>query len=74
MEGNLPDSHEIPPQWKYLPSLALPDGAHNYTKGTIFRLFKCDNPINFIYLLICYWEQMASYVSVCICVIILPCH
>jgi len=26
---------ECPEQWKQLPSLALPDGAHNYTEGTV---------------------------------------
>ncbi|GAB0184208.1 late secretory pathway protein AVL9 [Grus japonensis] len=24
------DSHSLPEEWKYLPFLALPDGAHNY--------------------------------------------
>lgn len=30
------DSHSLPEEWKYLPFLALPDGAHNYQEDTIF--------------------------------------
>ena len=30
------DSNECPPGWKYLPTLALPDGSHNYDKDTVF--------------------------------------
>ena len=33
IEGNSYESHEIPEEWKHIPSLALPDGAHNYQKG-----------------------------------------
>ena len=33
IEGNSYESHEIPEEWKHIPSLALPDGAHNYEKG-----------------------------------------
>lgn len=27
------DSNLLPEEWKYLPFLALPDGAHNYQEG-----------------------------------------
>ncbi|CAH4037323.1 unnamed protein product [Pieris brassicae] len=27
---------ELPPAWRYLPALALPDGSHNYLSDTIF--------------------------------------
>ncbi|XP_036982384.2 late secretory pathway protein AVL9 homolog isoform X1 [Artibeus jamaicensis] len=30
------DSHTVPEEWKYLPFLALPDGAHNYQEDTVF--------------------------------------
>lgn len=30
------DSNECPPGWKYLPTLALPDGSHNFDKDTVF--------------------------------------
>ncbi|XP_028904678.1 late secretory pathway protein AVL9 homolog [Ornithorhynchus anatinus] len=30
------DSHALPEEWKYLPFLALPDGAHNYQEDTVF--------------------------------------
>ena len=38
IEGNTVDSHEIPEEWKNIPSLALPDGAHNYEKGDLLLL------------------------------------
>lgn len=36
IEGNSYESHEIPDEWKHIPSLALPDGAHNYEKDTVY--------------------------------------
>ncbi|XP_063778627.1 late secretory pathway protein AVL9 homolog [Pseudophryne corroboree] len=30
------DSHILPEEWKYLPFLALPDGAHNFQEDTVF--------------------------------------
>ncbi|KAM6202168.1 late secretory pathway protein AVL9 homolog [Rhynchocyon petersi] len=30
------DSHTLPEEWKYLPFLALPDGAHNYQEDTVY--------------------------------------
>lgn len=33
VEGNDVGSSEVPGEWKHLASLAIPDGAHNYTKG-----------------------------------------
>ena len=32
-EGSSPESPQLPTEWKHLPSLALPDGAHNYVEG-----------------------------------------
>lgn len=32
------DSNSLPDQWKYLPFLALPDGAHNYQEDTVYFL------------------------------------
>ncbi|XP_060637622.2 late secretory pathway protein AVL9 homolog [Anolis sagrei] len=34
--GESHDSHSLPEEWKYLPFLALPDGAHNYQEDTVF--------------------------------------
>ena len=31
--GESHDSKKLPEEWKYLPFLALPDGAHNYQEG-----------------------------------------
>ncbi|XP_047931472.1 late secretory pathway protein AVL9 homolog isoform X4 [Anser cygnoides] len=36
MPGEGHDSHGLPEEWKYLPFLALPDGAHNYQEDTVF--------------------------------------
>ncbi|MBN3313115.1 AVL9 protein, partial [Atractosteus spatula] len=30
------DSSSLPEEWKYLPFLALPDGAHNYQEDTVY--------------------------------------
>ncbi|RZF33793.1 hypothetical protein LSTR_LSTR012011 [Laodelphax striatellus] len=30
------DESECPAGWKYLPTLALPDGSHNYEEDTVF--------------------------------------
>ncbi|XP_038666349.1 late secretory pathway protein AVL9 homolog isoform X3 [Scyliorhinus canicula] len=30
------DGHSLPEEWKYLPFLALPDGAHNYLEDTVY--------------------------------------
>lgn len=27
---------ECPPGWKYLPTLALPDGSHNFDEDTVY--------------------------------------
>lgn len=58
--GNPVDSHELPDEWRHLPSLALPDGAHNYTKDTIyFHLPSRDGDFGTIYGVSCY-QQMDS--------------
>ncbi|EMP31548.1 Late secretory pathway protein AVL9 like protein, partial [Chelonia mydas] len=36
VSGEGHDSHSLPEEWKYLPFLALPDGAHNYQEDTVF--------------------------------------
>ncbi|XP_067934645.1 late secretory pathway protein AVL9 homolog isoform X2 [Watersipora subatra] len=40
VEGTGEESGEVPLAWKYLPTLALPDGAHNYSKDTVYFLLK----------------------------------
>ena len=34
IQGQEARSPELPSQWKHLPSLALPDGSHNYDADT----------------------------------------
>nr|CAB3224799.1 late secretory pathway protein AVL9 homolog [Phallusia mammillata] len=36
IDGEPHDSTNVPNEWKYLPSLVLPDGAHNYNEDTIY--------------------------------------
>ncbi|XP_075068699.1 late secretory pathway protein AVL9 homolog [Mixophyes fleayi] len=36
ISGEGHDSHILPEEWKYLPFLALPDGAHNFQEDTVF--------------------------------------
>ncbi|XP_073406043.1 late secretory pathway protein AVL9 homolog isoform X2 [Dendrobates tinctorius] len=36
ISGEGHDSHVLPEEWKYLPFLALPDGAHNFQEDTVF--------------------------------------
>uniref|UniRef100_UPI00358EEF48 late secretory pathway protein AVL9 homolog n=1 Tax=Myxine glutinosa TaxID=7769 RepID=UPI00358EEF48 len=36
--GESHDSKKLPDEWKYLPFLALPDGAHNYQEDVVYFL------------------------------------
>ncbi|XP_074658896.1 late secretory pathway protein AVL9 homolog isoform X2 [Tubulanus polymorphus] len=61
IEGNSVDSHELPDVWKHLPSLALPDGAHNYEKDTIyFHLKSRDDSSNTVFGVSCYRQISAQ--------------
>ena len=43
--GGSSSSCELPSQWKHLPSLALPDGSHNFENDTAyFHLPDLENP------------------------------
>lgn len=49
------DSNECPPGWKYLPTLALPDGSHNYTEDTVyFHLPSLKDPYKTVFGISCY--------------------
>lgn len=52
----VPESpNECPPGWKYLPTLALPDGAHNYNEDTVyFHLPSLTNPRKTVYGISCF--------------------
>uniref|UniRef100_A0A1S4L6Q1 UDENN domain-containing protein n=1 Tax=Ixodes scapularis TaxID=6945 RepID=A0A1S4L6Q1_IXOSC len=61
IEGGTLDSQELPEPWKHLPSLALPDGAHNYEEDTIyFHLPALDNPKQSIFGISCYRQINAE--------------
>ncbi|XP_067639816.1 late secretory pathway protein AVL9 homolog isoform X2 [Eurosta solidaginis] len=47
--------NECPSGWKYLPTLALPDGSHNFTEDTVFfNLPSLTEPTESVYGVSCY--------------------
>jgi hypothetical protein len=38
LSGKEVDSSDCPDEWKQLPSLALPDGAHNFNEGFCYEI------------------------------------
>ncbi|XP_022099015.1 late secretory pathway protein AVL9 homolog [Acanthaster planci] len=55
IEGQCSNSSDIPSEWKHLPFLALPDGAHNYLEDTIyFHLPGKDEKRDTVYGVSCY--------------------
>nr|XP_023015382.1 late secretory pathway protein AVL9 homolog isoform X1 [Leptinotarsa decemlineata] len=47
--------NECPPGWKYLPTLALPDGSHNFNEDTVFfHLPSLTKPIETVYGISCF--------------------
>ncbi|XP_055934562.1 late secretory pathway protein AVL9 homolog isoform X2 [Argiope bruennichi] len=61
VEGENIKSSDLPEPWKHLPTLALPDGAHNYEKDTIyFHLPSLDNPHQTVYGISCYRQMNAK--------------
>ncbi|KAG8223704.1 hypothetical protein J437_LFUL004069 [Ladona fulva] len=55
VDGGTYDSNECPPGWKYLPTLALPDGSHNYEEDTVyFHLPSLTNPKETVYGISCF--------------------
>lgn len=66
----LPDSpNECPPGWKYLPTLALPDGSHNYDEDTVFfHLPSLTQPRKTVYGISCYRQipvEVNSIIQIC---------
>ena len=57
-------SSELPSQWKHLPTLALPDGSHNYEADTaFFHLPDLEDPRKTIFGISCYRQIDASQVK-----------
>lgn len=44
--GGNGDLYKLPKRWRHLPSLALPDGSHNYTTDYVFFHLEDDNDEN----------------------------
>ncbi|KAM3592927.1 uncharacterized protein V6R79_001936 [Siganus canaliculatus] len=59
------DSNLLPEQWKYLPFLALPDGAHNYQEDTVyFHLPPLSGDMKCVYGVSCYRQIEAKALKV----------
>ncbi|KAM7390125.1 hypothetical protein PAMA_008339 [Pampus argenteus] len=59
------DSNVLPEEWKYLPFLALPDGAHNYQEDTVFfHLPPLSDDMKCVYGVSCYRQIEAKALKV----------
>lgn len=59
------DSNNLPEKWKYLPFLALPDGAHNYQEDTVyFHLPPLSEEMKCVYGVSCYRQIEAKALKV----------
>ncbi|XP_036428003.1 late secretory pathway protein AVL9 homolog [Colossoma macropomum] len=59
------DSNNLPEKWKYLPFLALPDGAHNYQEDTVyFHLPSLNEEMKCVYGVSCYRQIEAKALKV----------
>ncbi|KAK1794347.1 hypothetical protein P4O66_011231 [Electrophorus voltai] len=59
------DSNNLPEKWKYLPFLALPDGAHNYQEDTVyFHLPPLNEDMKCVYGVSCYRQIEAKALKV----------
>lgn len=60
-ETEAQENQDLPEPWKHLPSLALPDGAHNYEEDTVyFHLPALDNPKRTVFGISCYRQISAE--------------
>lgn len=65
MPGEGHDSNLLPEEWKYLPFLALPDGAHNYQEDTVyFHLPPLSGDMKCVYGVSCYRQIEAKALKV----------
>lgn len=61
LEDAAVDSPELPEEWKHLPSLAIPDGAHNFLEDTVFfHLPSRENYRKTVYGISCYRQIAAN--------------
>ncbi|XP_031439468.1 late secretory pathway protein AVL9 homolog [Clupea harengus] len=59
------DSSALPEEWKYLPFLALPDGAHNFQEDTVyFHLPPLEGEMKCVYGVSCYRQIEAKALKV----------
>ncbi|KAA8580530.1 hypothetical protein FQN60_013488 [Etheostoma spectabile] len=59
------DSNLLPEEWRYLPFLALPDGAHNYQEDTVyFHLPPLNEDMKCVYGVSCYRQIEAKALKV----------
>lgn len=59
------DANECPAGWKYLPTLALPDGSHNFSEDTVFfNLPSLTDPNSTVFGISCYRQIRAEKLKV----------
>lgn len=64
MPGGESISNEVPSQWRNLPSLALPDGSHNFTQDTVyFHLPALHDPRQTVFGISCYRQIDADKIK-----------
>ena len=77
VDGESVDSNKVPDEWRHLASLALPDGAHNYTKGMLYtfeiKTFCFKHSLNNLTLFaligtVITSKQISGHSPVCVCV------
>jgi len=62
--GGESTSNELPSQWRNLPSLALPDGSHNWNEDTVyFHLPALHNPRKTVFGISCYRQIDAEKIK-----------
>lgn len=60
-EGSCSHEENLPVEWKSLPSLSLPDGAHNFPSDTVFfHLPSLDSSSSILYCVSCFKQVVAS--------------
>lgn len=69
IEGAPYESNECPTAWKYLPTLALPDGSHNFEEDTVyFHLPSLKDPKQTVFGISCFRQipvEVRINLSVC---------
>lgn len=60
-DGHAGSTITLPEEWKHLPTLALPDGAHNFGKDTIYFHLKNRSSTGTVFGVSCYQQMDAKH-------------